>query len=202
MLNVSLIETQEDGHAFVEDQNMEIDPSIDEGISCMHEVDKEKNVAERVEMHVDAQVPMEEQNRGADPRKDIDETINVSHVSEMVGLHDNAQEANEETNGEFTYLMGLSTNLLHGGIPFSISKLKQLELLYLLSKMHNNTVAAVAVHDNVGKLEVDHCIPWLQHSDVSVSFEFDFLGLNEIKGLKVHVSSVETNIVSSLVMIA
>ncbi|XP_058180097.1 replication protein A 70 kDa DNA-binding subunit B-like [Rhododendron vialii] len=56
-------------------------------------------VAERVEMHVDAQVPMEEQNREAGPPKD--ETIKVSHVSEKVGLHDNAQEPNEEINVEF-----------------------------------------------------------------------------------------------------
>ncbi|KAF7112584.1 hypothetical protein RHSIM_RhsimUnG0214500 [Rhododendron simsii] len=57
------------------------------------------SVAKRVEMHVDAQVTMEEQNRGANPPND--ETINVSHVSEMVGLHDDTQEANEETNVEF-----------------------------------------------------------------------------------------------------
>ncbi|KAF7124184.1 hypothetical protein RHSIM_Rhsim12G0137800 [Rhododendron simsii] len=84
MLPMSVVDTHEDAHASVQDQNMEIDPPI---------------VAKRVDMHVDAQVPMEEQNREAVPPKD--ETINVSHVSELVGLHDNAQEPNEETNVEF-----------------------------------------------------------------------------------------------------
>ncbi|KAF7126679.1 hypothetical protein RHSIM_Rhsim11G0021800 [Rhododendron simsii] len=80
MVPVSVVDTHEDAHASVEDQNMEIDPPI---------------VAERVEMCVDAQLPMEYQNREAGPPKD------VSHVSEMVGLHDNPQEPNEETNVEF-----------------------------------------------------------------------------------------------------
>ncbi|KAI8556215.1 hypothetical protein RHMOL_Rhmol05G0235100 [Rhododendron molle] len=51
--------------------------------------------------------------------------------------------------------------------------------------------ALVAVQHNVGKLEGDH-------KKAKSLAE----GLNEIKGLKVDVSSVETNIVSSLVMIA
>ncbi|KAF7143107.1 hypothetical protein RHSIM_Rhsim05G0110300 [Rhododendron simsii] len=73
MVPVSVVDTDEDAHASVEDQNMEIDPPIDGGISCLHEsaheIDKEKNVAERVEMCVDAQLPMEYQNREAGPPK-------------------------------------------------------------------------------------------------------------------------------------
>ncbi|KAF7149612.1 hypothetical protein RHSIM_Rhsim02G0209300 [Rhododendron simsii] len=47
MVPVSVVDTDEDAHASVEDQNMEIDPPIDGGISCLHEsaheIDKEKN---------------------------------------------------------------------------------------------------------------------------------------------------------------
>ncbi|KAF7131658.1 hypothetical protein RHSIM_Rhsim09G0170700 [Rhododendron simsii] len=79
--NVSIVEMNEDAHASIEDQNMEIDPPIDEGISRLHEsaheVDKEKNVAKRVEMHVDAQVPIEEQNREASPPNQLRKRTSV-----------------------------------------------------------------------------------------------------------------------------
>ncbi|KAF7154206.1 hypothetical protein RHSIM_Rhsim01G0178300 [Rhododendron simsii] len=73
MVPVSVVDTDEDAHASVEDQNMEIDPPI---------------VAERVEMCVDAQLPMEYQNREAGPPKgevvqqqgDAESVVEVSNV--------------------------------------------------------------------------------------------------------------------------
>ncbi|KAF7142979.1 hypothetical protein RHSIM_Rhsim05G0114500 [Rhododendron simsii] len=87
-------------------------------------------------MHEDAQVPMEEQNREVGPP--IDEIINVPHVSKIVGLYDNAQEANEETNVEFDLPNGEVTNMHLS--PEIVQPQRDAEIIIEVSNVHvNNT---------------------------------------------------------------
>ncbi|KAF7142355.1 hypothetical protein RHSIM_Rhsim05G0101500 [Rhododendron simsii] len=83
MVSVSeRVEMHKDAKVVVEEQNIQIDPQIDEELN-------EPHVSKKVRLHEDAEEAIEEQFVG----------IDTSHVSKKVGLHENAQEANEGQTG-------------------------------------------------------------------------------------------------------